>query len=110
MTLKAGKLGALDVPAGADTVLYTCGSGAGNTAAAATASIWLCNRGAAPVKFRVAVSAADAPTAAEYIEYDTTLAVGGVFERSGLALSAGERIVVRTDIATLSARAHGFEK
>lgn len=110
MTLKAGKLGSADLGAGADVVLYTCGSGAGNTAVAATATVALVNRGTASAKVRIAVGPADAPAAADYLEYDFDLGAKAVLERTGIAVSAGERIIVRSDTATVSARAHGYEK
>lgn len=110
MTVNSGKLGNADLGAAANTTVYTCGSGVGNTAVAATVTVSLCNRGAAPATVRIAVAAAAAPTAAEYIEYGVTLPAGGVLERTGIVLSAGERIVAYSDAATVSARVHGFEK
>jgi hypothetical protein len=110
MTLKSGRLGVADIPAGQDFVVYTCGSGAGNTAVAAGVTISLCNCGSNQIKFRVSVCLANAPVAGEYLEYDTILPVGGVFERTGKAVSAGERVVVRCDVAGGSVRVEGFEK
>lgn len=110
MTLKSGKLGNADLAAGANTVLYTCGSGAGNTAIAATVTVAICNRGDVNALVRLAVCAGDAPAAGEYLEYDVLVPPKGVLERGGIVLSATERVVARSSLANVSARVMGFEK
>lgn len=105
MTTIVGMLGRLDVPAGADAALYTCAAGAG-----ATLNLSMCNRTASVATVRVAITSGGAPAPADYVEYDTQLPANGILERTGLVMTAGEKLYVRADIAGISARAHGFEK
>ena len=103
--MPSGKLGAADLAANAVTLLYTVPA---NTVA--TASVRLCNRGAAQVKLRVAVGSGAAPAATDYLEYDAIVPANGILEDTGIAMSAGEKLWVRSDTVNVSARAHGFEE
>ncbi len=103
--MASGKFGAADLVAATDTEICTVAAGK-----AATLSVCIANRGSAQVRVRVAISAEAAPAAADYIEYDTPIPANGVLERTGLVLSAGEKIFVRSDLATVSARVHGFDE
>jgi len=77
----------------------------------ATASINLVNTGDAPVRCRVAIAATDAPTAADYLEYDQPLVVGGApLLRTGEILAAGERVVCVCDGPGVAARVARFEE
>jgi hypothetical protein len=110
MTTKQGNFGAQDLAANADVLLFTCGSGAGNTAVTATATVRFCNRTAGRPRVRLAIGPTDNIADATFMEYDTELRPNSVLENTGIALSAGERVFVRTDLAGVSVRAHGFEK
>lgn len=103
--MASGKLGNAALAITTDTTLYTTPAGI-----VATATVSLCNRGPSDVRVRLAVAAANAPTVAEYIEFDASLPAGGVLERTGVVCGPGEKIVVRADTANVSARAHGFEE
>lgn len=70
----------------------------------------LCNRGASPVKVRLALSDTATPALADYLEFDTTIPANSVLERGGLASDAGKLVVVYSDIATVSAVAVGYEE
>lgn len=105
--MATGRLGAVDLVAATDTLLYTVPA-----STRATVSISMCNRNASVAAFRIAavdgllVALADE----DYIEYDSSVAQNGVLERTGIALAAGESIVVRSDLASVSAVLWGFEE
>lgn len=102
--MASGRLGKSDVPANADTDLYTVPAGY-----VATANVWLCNRGAANATVRVAVRNG-AIGNADYLEYGTVIPPNGVLECRGIAMTAGEIVTVRSNVAAVSARVHGFEE
>jgi hypothetical protein len=106
--MAAGKLGAAALTtANVDTAIYTVPA-----STVATVSISACNKGAAAAKVRIAVGvgSAGAPTAADFLEYDTSVPANGVLERSGVVCSAGEKVFVRASTADVSVRVHGFEE
>lgn len=101
------RLASADLGAAADTLLYTVP--ADNKA---IVSLTLCNRGGASPKVRVALTNGAAPTAADWIEYDTPLPIAGStggssLQLTGIALGAAQRIYVRSDLATVGATVHG---
>lgn len=100
--MSTGKIGSADLAANTDTLL------GGALDENMVVNVQLCNRGAASVKVRVAFGTGVAPVAADWVEYDTTIPPNGVLERTGQSLSTGEKIWVRSDTATVSARAHGL--
>lgn len=93
-----------DLSAATNTTIYTCPADT-----FCVASINVVNRNTASVTVRIAVSAADTPTNAEWIEYDATILGNGVLERTGLALAAGQKIVVLTSTINVNAIAMGIE-
>jgi len=102
--MATGKLGANDLAAAANTVVYTVPA---NTFAVVTLSV--CNRNATNVAIRVAVSDAATPTNAEFIEHDAELLANGVLERTGIVMNAGQNLVVRSNTINVSAVAFGIE-
>ena len=102
--MATGRLGHADLAAGANTSLYTVPA---NTFGIVTLSI--CNRGNSAISVRVAVASAGTPLASEYIEYDVELLAKGVLERSGIALAAGQILVVYSSAVNVSAVAMGIE-
>lgn len=99
----SGKLGALNLSANTDTVLYTTPAGT-----FVIAAINIVNRSSATVTARIAICDADAPTVAEYIEYDVGVPPKGVLERTGIVVGASQRIVVRSSAVDVNAIAYGI--
>jgi|TARA_A200000159_G_scaffold4357_1_gene4211 hypothetical protein len=102
--MATGRLGHADLAAATNTSLYTVPA---NNFAIATVSV--CNRGNAAVSIRLAVASAGSPANSEYIEYDVELLPKGVLERSGIAMAAGQILVVYSSAANVSAVAMGIE-
>jgi|TARA_A100001035_G_C27781636_1_gene502062 hypothetical protein len=61
------------------------------------------------VSIRIAVASAGTPVNSEYIEYDVELLPKGVLERSGIAMAAGQILVVYSSAVNVSAVAMGIE-
>ena len=99
-----GRLGAVDLSANVDTTVFTVTS-----ATVASFSISLCNRNASSARVRLALSASATPSAADYLEYETTLPAYGVLERSGLVLDGGKYLIARSDTANVNCVAYGYE-
>jgi hypothetical protein len=102
--MATGRLGAADLAAVTLTTLYTC-----PTQTFTVASVSFCNRGNSAVKIRLAISEADIPTNAEFIEFDVDILPKGVIERTGIILDAGKKIVVRATESNVSVVAFGIE-
>lgn len=102
----SGKLGSAALAADTVTTVYTVPA-----STIATLNIALVNRGADAATVRVAITDALAPGDADWIEYDAVIpANGGVLERTALVAGAGEQVFIHSDVATVSARVHGFEE
>jgi len=102
--MATGRLGAVDLSAATDTTVYTCPA-----STFSVVSVSVCNRGSTSATIRVAVAASATPTAAEYIEYDSTVLAKGVLERTGIVLSAGQVLVVRSSAISVNAVVMGIE-
>lgn len=102
--MATGRLGTSDLAAATDTLLYTCPA---DTFSVTTLS--LCNRNASSVRIRVAVGTSASPADAEFIEYDSELTGNSVIERTGIVLSAGQTIIVRSNTVNVSAVLVGIE-
>lgn len=102
--MATGRLGAVDLSAATDTVLYTV-----PTSTFTVATVSVCNRSNAAITVRLAISATGTPAATEYIEYETEILAKGVLERTGIVLDAGKKIVVRSSAANVTALAMGIE-
>ncbi|KFE50256.1 hypothetical protein [Pseudomonas syringae] len=104
--MKAGRLGAGSTTVNTLKKFYQVPDDAKKTAV----NINLCNRAPGAVKIRLAIALTDVPTDDDYVEYDETLKRGKPLERTGFALSPGERVFVWADSAAVSVRVHGFEE
>lgn len=104
MTIATGKLGSANVGAAANTLIYTCPA---NTIA--TLNVRVCNRNTTSAKVRVGIGA-NPPGTADYIEYDAPIPGNGIMEDTAIVVSAGENVVVYSDLANISVRVHGFER
>ena len=99
-----GRLGAVTISAASNITAYTCPV---DTFAVVTVNVL--NRSATSRDIRVAVAATDTPTVNEYIEYDVELLGNGVLERTGIVLSAGQKIVVFSNSTDCNAVVYGIE-
>lgn len=95
-----GFLGRADLAADIDTLLCTMDE-------PGIVNVLFANRNATPVKIRIAITSGGLPAAADYIEYDPTVDANQPMERTGLSLSSGEKIYVRSNATNVSARANG---
>jgi len=102
--MATGRLGAEDLAAGTDTVVYTVPADTFTVA-----SVSVVNRGNSPVGIRIAVATTDTPTNAEFIEYDTELGAKDVLERTGIVMDADKRLVVYSTAVNVNAVAFGIE-
>jgi len=102
--MATGRLGASNVNATSNTTVYTCPADT-----YAVIAVNICNRGTSSAAIRIAVSDSDSPSTAEYIEYDTDVFAKNVLERTGIVLSAGQRIVVYSSESNISAVVVGIE-
>ena len=102
-----GYLGKTKLAASTNTAVYSVPAGKFTTA-----NVAMCNIGNASAKIRLAiVDGAAADLADEdYIEYGVDIPAGGVLERTGLTLSAGETVVAWADKNTIVVRVHGYEE
>lgn len=102
--MATGRLGTADLAAATDTLVYTCPA---DTFTVATLS--LCNRNGSSVRIRVALGVNATPGDAEFIEYDSELTGNSVIERTGIVLSAGQTVIVRSNTINVSAVLVGIE-
>jgi hypothetical protein len=102
--MASGRLGTADLAAATNTTVYTCPA---DTFAVVTVSV--CNRGASAANVQLAVCSTATPTAAEYLEFDTSLSAKGVLERTGIVLDAGKLLVVRSSTTSVNAIVYGIE-
>jgi len=102
--MASGQLGAADLTALTNTTLYTAPAGV-----TSTVNVNLCNRTAAPVTARIALSTTATPTLGEYIEYDVSIPANSAIERTAIVVGGGQNIVVYAGAAGVSAVATGFE-
>jgi hypothetical protein len=102
--MATGRLGAEDLAAGIDTVVYTVPADTFTVA-----SVSVVNRGNSAVGIRIAVATTDTPTNAEFIEYDTELGAKDVLERTGIVMDADKRLVVYSTAVNVNAVAFGIE-
>lgn len=59
---------------------------------------------------RVALASTATPQTSEWIEYDASIISNGVLERSGLAMNAGEKVIVYASTANCSVSVYGLEQ
>lgn len=93
-----------DMAATTNTTIYTV-----PTDNFAIITINVTNRSTATRDIRIALSATDTPTAAEYIEYDTEIVANGTIERSGVVLDAGKKVVAYANSTDTTVMVYGIE-
>lgn len=102
--MATGRLAANDLSSATLTTLYTVPD---DTYTVATVTI--CNRGTETTEISLAIADTDTPLNGEYIEFETGLLSKNVLERTGLVLSAGQKIVILSSEASVSAVVVGIE-
>jgi hypothetical protein len=104
--MASGILGQAALSATTDTTVYTVPS-----STLAIVNINVVNRSSsAAASVRVALASTATPQTSEYIEYDASIPSNGVLERSGLALNAGERVIIYASTANCSVSVYGLEQ
>ena len=101
----SGVLGRANLTLATDTVLYTVPSG--KTSAC---SVNFCNTSSGEARVRLSLSVGSTPVAGEYVEYDALIPSGGVLERGGVVVGAGDKIIVRSNVAGVNVLAWGYEE
>lgn len=89
-------LGAADLSADTDTLVYTLPAGK-----KASVNVSFCARTQA-ADIRLGVTSGGAPAATDWIEYDVTLAQNGVLERTQIWMEQNERIYARASATGVS--------
>jgi hypothetical protein len=74
-------------------------------------SINILNRSGSPTSYRLAIleSASTSPSTSNYLEYDIVLDGNNFVERTGLVLSAGQKVWVRSPTSSLAINVYGYE-
>lgn len=104
--MASGRLASLDITnAATDTQLYACPS---NKTASFTVS--MVNRSASPVTVRIALTDSTTVGNDEYIAYEQPIYPGESYERSGLVLTQGQFVYVRSSATSVNAVAYGYEE
>ncbi|WP_426111342.1 hypothetical protein [Pseudomonas sp. DSP3-2-2] len=102
--MPSGKLGSADLLAVTDTLIYTVPA-----SKIATVNVRVANRNAASIRVRVAVGSGAVPSGADYLSFDMLISGNGLYEDTGIVMSAGEKLWVYSSLANVSVRAHGME-
>lgn len=76
----------------------------------ASFTISICNRGSSNAKIRIALTDAASIDLEEYVDFDTVVYPKETYQRSGVVLSSGQYVYVRSDQANISVNIYGFEE
>jgi len=102
-----GILGKNMTVAGTNLAIYTVPP----TAAFATISISMVNKGPSDADIKLAIGTSATPDPADYIEFGAVIpANGGGLERTCIVVSPGEIISVESTTANVAVRVYGLEK
>lgn len=103
--MATGRLGTANITTAAtNTTVYTVPS---NNFTMCTISV--CNRGNSDAAIRIALAVDVTPTDDEWIEYNVDIGGHGVLERTGVLLSAGQKIIAWTSAPNVSVVVYGVE-
>lgn len=104
--MASGRMASLDLTSAAtDLQLYACPS---NKTASFT--ITMVNRGASQATVRIALTDTTSVGADEYIAYDQVVYPGEAYERSGIVLTQGQFVFVRSSATGVNAVVYGYEE
>lgn len=104
--MASGVLGQSALSATTNTTVYTVPS-----STLAVVNINVVNRStSATADVRVALASTATPQVQEWIEFDAIVPARGVLERTGIAMNAGERVVVYASTANCSVNVYGLEQ
>ena len=101
-----GKLGSAVLSADVYTAVYTVPA-----ETSATINIAAVNRNAEDVPVRIAITnQAETPLDSDFVEFNAVVpGNGGVLERTGIVVGAGEKVMVYASKEDMTVRIHGFE-
>jgi hypothetical protein len=102
--MATGTLGQAALAAATNTTVYTVPTGL-----TATLNISIVNKGPSIVAIRLAISDANTPTTAEYIEYNAPMSIGGVLEKTGIVISGDKKVVAYATASGVSINVYGYE-
>ena len=104
--MPTGRLGAFSPNATTNTTIYTV-----PVDTFAVVSLSIANRNASVATVQIALATAGTPAAngSEYLEYNTIIQGNGAFERTGIVMAAGQKLVVYSSLASVSVVAYGIE-
>lgn len=104
--MASGRLAALDITnAATDLQLYAVPS-----TKTASFTISITNRGASATKIRIALTDSTSVGNDEYIAYDINVYPNETYERSGLVLTQGQYVYVRSTLTSVTAVVYGYEE
>lgn len=103
--MASGKLGSVNLVADTDTLVYTVPAGK-----VSTVNIRVCNRNASGIAISVAVGSGGSPATTDYIDYEAAVPGYGILEETAVVCSVGEKVWIRSTLANVSVRIHGFEE
>ena len=104
--MAAGFLGSASVAAATNTVVYTVP----DTVHYAEVDISVLNPGVSDAVIEVALSKSGTPADADYIEKGAiAFKSGGVVTRTGVKMSPGEKVIVKSTVAGTVVRVGGIE-
>lgn len=97
--MPSGRLTALEIPAGVNTLIYTAPGGMSRTV-----TINICNRNDADVAIRLALLDRGIDTLAneDWLEYGTIIRANGMLEREGITMSQEQTLVGYSDTSNVS--------
>lgn len=99
-----GILGREALDAATDVVVYTVPADIFSVV-----TISVTNRNSESREVSIALSDAETPAAADYIEFNTELLGNGTLERTGVVLDAGKNIVINANSTDVTAVIYGLE-
>jgi len=104
--MASGILGQVSLASTTLTTVYTVPA-----STLAVVNINVLNRSTAnPADVRIAIGTQINPSNKDWIEYDTTIPVKGILERTAIAVNAGTNIVAYGSTSSLSVNVYGLEQ